>query len=205
MKFLLAYTAVLIGLSNAQSNLYSQERNRPHRGGDPGGRLVDMKETKCPTFLTTFTCPLDPNDSGCDDLERPKLDKEALADMSDEDKAEMKDSFRDTKKLFKQKLLTCVCCDIISVDDLLAAKGEAEVSQEVALVQEEFTLGTEVQEGRDGTEGVTFNVFAGQDGGCSGSRGIHTPMEDSPQPIGYCQNHGWGKNAYSSMEVLGCR
>ena len=204
MKFLLAYTAVLIGLSNAQSNLFSQ-RTRPHRG-DPGGRLVDMKETKCPTFLATFTCPLslDAATVGCDDLERPKLDKEALADMSDEDKAEMKATFRDTKKEFKQKLLTCVCCDIFSVEDLLAAKGEAEVSQEVALVKEDSTFGTEVQEGRDGAEGVTYNVFAGQ--GCiPGSRGAHTLMENSPQPIGYCQNHGMGKSAYNSIEVLGCR
>ena len=191
MKFLLASAAVLIGLSNAQSNLYSQERTRPHKGGDPGGRLLDMKKTKCPTFLTTFTCPLDSATVGCDDLERPKLDKEALADMSDEEKAEMKANFRDTKKKFKQKLLTCICCDIISVDDFLAAKGETEVTQEVALAQEESTLGTEVQEGRDGAEGVTFNVFAGQDG-CSGSRGAHTLMESTPQPIGYCQNHGWG-------------
>jgi len=164
-----------------------------------------MKETKCPTFLATFTCPLDAATVGCDDLERPKLDKEALADMSDEEKAEMKATFRDTKKEFKQKLLTCVCCDIISAADLLAAKGEAEVSQEVALVKEDSTFGTEVQEGLDGAEGVTFNVFAGQGGCVPGSRGAHTPMDNSPQPIGYCQNHGWGKNAYSSMEVLGCR
>ena len=204
MKFLLAYTAILIGLSNAQSNLYSQERTRPHKGGDPGGRLFEMKETKCPDFLTTFTCPLDSATVGCDDLERPKLDKEALADMSDEDKAEMKATFRDTKKEFKQKLLTCVCCDLISVDDLLAAKGEAEVSQEVALVKEDSTFDTEIQEGRDGAEGVTYNVFAGQ--GCvEGSRGAHTLMVDSPQPIGYCQNHGMGKSAYNSIEVLGCR
>lgn len=200
MKFFLAYTAALIGLSNAQSNIYSQERTRPHKGGDPGGRLFEMKETKCPDFLTTFTCPLDSATVGCDDLERPKLDKEALADMSDEEKAEMKATFRDTKKEFKQKLLTCICCDFIP----LTAKGEAEVSQEVSLVQEESTLGKEVQEGRDGAEGVTYNVFAGQ--GCvPGSRGAHTLMENSPQPIGYCQNHGMGKSAYNSIEVLGCR
>ena len=48
---------------------------------------------------------------------------------------------------------------------------------------------------------VAYNVFMNN---CEGSPGISTVMDPSPQPIGTCQNHGKGRSAYNSIEVLGC-
>ena len=56
---------------------------------------------------------------------------------------------------------------------------------------------------------VTYNVFMNscprsteeQQGGFHGAS---TLMEPQAQDIGFCQNHGMGKSAYNSIEVLGC-
>jgi hypothetical protein len=56
---------------------------------------------------------------------------------------------------------------------------------------------------------VTYNVFMNS---CPQSteeqqgdfHGASTLMQPQAQDIGFCQNHGKGKSAYNSIEVLGC-
>ena len=54
------------------------------------------------------------------------------------------------------------------------------------------------------TGNVTYNVFTSDRCQPDGGRSISTLMEPQAQEIGYCQNHGIGKSAYNSIEVLGC-
>lgn len=50
---------------------------------------------------------------------------------------------------------------------------------------------------------VTYNVFASPTCERTGRFGP-TLMEPQAQEVGHCQNHGVGKGAYNSIEVLGC-
>lgn len=97
--------------------------------------------------------------------------------------------------------------------------GPALFSQDTACQAEEIA---------DGNNGeVVYNVFTtpncqattnqignkengnirtgpGFTGSNSGGSVHSTVMENTPQPVGYCQNHGIGASLYNSIEVLGC-
>ena len=115
MKLFLAIvtTAAVLSFSNAQSN---EARTLQAR---QGGRLQKLKEKKCRGFLETFTCPA--SSSGCDNLERPVRPADEGELVFDD---EMMSEFQEKREEFKEKLLECVCCDVVSIEDILAAKGD---------------------------------------------------------------------------------
>ena len=124
-----------------------------------GGRLQTMKDTKCPIFLETFDCDKDaPTDCTIDKPERP--DKEDFEDLSDEEKAQLKSDIRGKMTEFKEKMQKCVCCNVISVEDIIAAKEEA---------GEGFRL-------FDSREGETGGMSEGEDGGFGGGRPSSSSM-----------------------------
>ena len=126
MKLFLSTDAVLLALCVAESQGttgstsadWITQRTR-HHGGRPG-RLQSMKDDKCPEFLTTFSCPESAANMDCT-LERPERPDVVELEFDDEVKAE----FQAKKKEFKEQLMKCVCCDVVSVEDILASKGDS--------------------------------------------------------------------------------
>jgi len=116
MKLFLAIVtnAAVLSLSNAQSN---QARTLQAR---QGGRLQKLKDKKCPGFLETFTCPANLDAIDCT-LERPARPADEGELVFDD---EMMNEFKEKREEFKEKLMECVCCDVVSIEDILASKGD---------------------------------------------------------------------------------
>lgn len=135
MKLFLSTAAVLLALcvAESQGTTGSTSADGPtslsgtgditqrtrHHGGGPG-RLQSMKDDKCPEFLTTFSCPESATNMECT-LERPERPDMVELELDDVVKAE----FQAKKKEFKEQLMKCVCCDVVSVEDILASKGDS--------------------------------------------------------------------------------
>ena len=165
MKLFLTSAAVLLSLSLCKAETDDLKRVRPQGFGggdiDMGGRLQTMKDTKCPIFLETFDCDKDaPTDCTIDKPERP--DKEDFEDLSDEEKAQIKSDIRGKMTEFKEKMQKCVCCNVISVEDIIAAKEEEEAGEGFRLF--------------DSREGETGGMSEGEDGGFGGGRPSSSSM-----------------------------
>ena len=118
MKLFVTTAAVLLSLSNAQ---YNQAAPPPRTlQARQGGRLQKLKDKKCPGFLETFTCPANSDAIDCT-LERPARPADEGELVFDD---EMMSEFQAKKEEFKEQLLECVCCDVVSLEDILAAKGD---------------------------------------------------------------------------------
>lgn len=94
-----------------------------------------------------------------------------------------------------QQLLACICCAKINSELEDDNNNDISVNSDESLA----LVGGN----------VTYNVYAGGDGSCPPTpngweTNFSTLMEPQAQEIGHCQNHGKGKNAYNSIQVLGC-
>jgi len=115
MKLFVTTAAVLLSLSNAKES--NQARTLQAR---QGGRLQKLKDKKCPGFLETFTCPANSDAIDCT-LERPARPADEGELVFDD---EMMNEFKEKREEFKEQLLECVCCDVVSIEDILAEKGD---------------------------------------------------------------------------------
>ena len=117
MKLSLSFFAALLALCKADKvDSDSDSRRLRGRGKLSPGRIENMLDTKCPDFdcdATTVECT----------FERPE--RPDTSGMDEDEKAEMWTEFKAKKEERRQKMLECVCCSGMSVEDILALKAEA--------------------------------------------------------------------------------
>jgi len=148
MKLFLASSALLL-VSKAQAA--PEARMLPRQAG---GRLQNMIDTECPGFncvgvqVESLECT----------FERPE--RPDMAGMDEDEIAQLKSELEAKKQEHKENLLKCACCKNMSVEDILAAKGDQE--------------GSRPQEGGSGRPGMDMGMGSG-DGGDGSSRPQGSP------------------------------
>ncbi len=118
MKSSVAFVAVLLTLCNAvEADPEPRVLCRGSGGGKPSAeQLQTMINNECPNFKCDDTDSIDctferPEPAGTTGLDGDKI-------------AQFKAKFKAKKEEFRQKMIKCVCCDKMSVEDILAAKGD---------------------------------------------------------------------------------
>ncbi|KAL7542885.1 hypothetical protein ACHAXR_013187 [Thalassiosira sp. AJA248-18] len=110
MKSFLPYVAVLLALFKANADPQSRTLRQS------GGQLQDMISTMCPTF--------DCNTVYTDDCTFERPERPDMSGLTEDQISELKSEFRAKKEERRQKMLGCACCDGMSEEDILAAKGD---------------------------------------------------------------------------------
>lgn len=113
----------------------SEGGHHGHGGGHEGfiSKLQEMADSECSTSDIACDQTVD-----CTNIEKPEKDHDHSnwMNMSDEDKAAAKAEMQAMKEAFKEKVVYCVCCEGMTIQDLLASNadesGEA-VSTELAI------------------------------------------------------------------------
>lgn len=177
--------------------------------GGPGGTLQELITSKCPTFDCSKA------EEKLDSLEC-NLSKPVHGSF---DFAGYSPGLRGLGRL--QKLLACICCaNIVSeYDEEVTFTDNYDVNEEEGLSSSsegheavgnfDTSANSQYDETSIVAGNVTYNVFMNS---CPRSteeqlgafHGASTLMQPQAQDIGFCQNHGKGKSAYNSIEVLGC-
>jgi hypothetical protein len=93
-------------------------------GGHDGfiSKLQQMADSECSTSDIACDQTVD-----CTNIEKPEKedhDHSNWMNMSDEDKAAAKAEMQAMKEAFKEKVVYCVCCDGMSIQDLLASNAD---------------------------------------------------------------------------------
>ena len=118
MKLFLTSAAVLLALCTAEQAPESSSNLRGRRELGRGGRLQNMIDTECPTFSCGGN-----EGSGCT-LSFEKPQRPDITGMDEDEIAQLKSEMQAKKEEFKQNILKCACCDNMSVEDILAARGD---------------------------------------------------------------------------------
>jgi len=184
--------------------------------GRPGGNLQELITTKCPTFDCSKA------EEKLDSLEC-SLSKPVHGSFNFAGNSPGLRGFPENDKGRLQKLLACMCCaDIGSEYDeeeeaVITFTDNYDVNEEEGLNSSsegpvgevDASANFQYDETSIVAGNVTYNVFMNS---CPRSteeqqgdfHGASTLMQPQAQDIGFCQNHGKGKSAYNSIEVLGC-
>ena len=123
------------GSYESSSSHDSSEGGYHHgHGGHEGfiSKLQEMADFECSTSDIACDQPVD-----CANIEKPEKDHSDWWSMSEEEKTAAKAEMQEMKEAFKEKVVYCVCCEDMSIQDLVAsndadASGEA-VSTELAI------------------------------------------------------------------------
>lgn len=117
MKVVFAQFFALLALCNAQANPESQTLRGGGAGPPSSNRLQNMVDT-----CSTFACNgYDANNLDCT-FEKPK--RPDTNDLTDEQIVDLKSEFKAKKEERREQMLKCACCADMSVEDILAAKGD---------------------------------------------------------------------------------
>ena len=118
MKLSLTFVTVLLALCKAEkADPESRILRRQSGGGKPSGdRLKNMCDTEWPNFECDDTESIDCTFEKPERPDTTGLDEDAIAQLKTEVRAK--------KEEFRQKMLKCACCAMMSVEDILAVKEE---------------------------------------------------------------------------------
>ncbi len=118
MKTSLRYATFLLALFGAKADQQELRVLRQAVGNVPGDRLQNMIDTTC----STYDCePVDIDVLDCT-FEKPK--RPDLTGLSEDEIAQLKSDFQAKKEERREQMLKCACCGDMSVEDILAAKGD---------------------------------------------------------------------------------
>lgn len=131
--------SVEVGEDGSYDSSSSHDGSEGHHGGGHEGfisKLQEMADSECST--SDIAC--DQSTVNCANIEKPGKDHDHSdwMNMSDEDKAAAKAEMQAMKEEFKEKVVYCVCCKDMSIQDLLASNdadeyGEAASTAELAI------------------------------------------------------------------------
>lgn len=120
MKASLRYATFLLALFGANADQQEPRVLRQAGGSVPGGRLQNMIDTTCSTY-DCEAVDIDGLDCTFEKPERPDL-----TGLSEDEIAQLKSDFQAEKEERREKMLKCACCGDMSVEDILAAKGDGD-------------------------------------------------------------------------------
>ena len=118
MKASLRYATFLLALFGANADQHELRVLQKAGGNVPGGRLQNKIDTTCPTY-DCGAVDIDDLDCTFEKPERPDL-----TGLSEEEIAQLKSDLQAKKEERREQMLKCACCGDMSVEDILAAKGD---------------------------------------------------------------------------------